>query len=204
MITVKDKSETSFIVKKSKFMGLASRIESEAQAQCELEERRKKYYDATHNCYAYLLENGTMRFSDDGEPQGTAGLPMLEVLKKSGLCNVLLICTRYFGGTLLGAGGLSRAYAKSASDTLDAAQKAEILPCSVFKCTFPYGIWSKAEQLLKDSGHLLCSVEYADDVTAEICVDVKEEESLLKQIGNISFGKTIPIPLGIRLIEHNI
>lgn len=201
MTTIKGKTESSFIEKKSKFIGLAVRVSTEQQALLELEQRKKQHYDATHNCYAYLLENGTMRYSDDGEPQGTAGIPMLEVLKRSGLSDVLFICTRYFGGTLLGAGGLVRAYTKSAADTLQAAQKVKLLSCSTFKCVFPYSVWAKAESVLRDAGYIFEDIIFADEVGAVICVAAENEEMFFDHIKNLSLGKTIPEPAGQRLIE---
>lgn len=201
MITIKEKTETSFIEKKSKFIGLAVRVSTEAQALTLLEQRRKQHYEATHNCYAYLLENGAMRYSDDGEPQGTAGIPMLEVLKRSGLSDVLVICTRYFGGTLLGAGGLVRAYTKITADTLKAAQKVELLNCSVYKCIFSYNVWAKAESVLRDSGYIFEDVTFADGVTAVICVTAGNEGAFAEHIKNLSLGKTVPEVSGQRLIE---
>lgn len=201
MITIKGSAESSFIVKKSKFIGFAVRVEDESGAQCELEKRRKQYYDATHNCFAYVLENGVMRYSDDGEPQGTAGLPMLDVLKRSGLSNVLFICTRYFGGTLLGAGGLVRAYTKSAADTLGAAQKIELIPCSLFRCPFSYGVWAKAEKALGDLGYVFEDITYEDGVSAVVCVTSGREEAFAEHVNSLSLGKTRPEPLGRKMAE---
>lgn len=201
MITVKGKAETSFTVKKSKFIGLAVRVEDEHQALIEIEQRKRQHYDATHNCWAYVLENGVMRYSDDGEPQGTAGLPMLDVIKKSGLSGVLVISTRYFGGTLLGAGGLVRAYTKSAADALEAAQKVELVRCSVFKCVFSYEIWAKAENALKNAGHTFEGIEFTNDVTASVRVTGGSEESFKKQVTSLSLGKVSPMLIGEKLVE---
>jgi uncharacterized YigZ family protein len=201
MITIKGSAETDFVIKKSKFIGLAVRVASETEAQSAIEKRRKQHYDATHNCFAYVLENGVMRYSDDGEPQGTAGLPMLEVIKKSGLSDVLFICTRYFGGTLLGAGGLVRAYTQSASDTLAAAQKIELIPCSIFKCTFSYGVWAKAEKVLGDAGYAFEDITYADDVAVTVSVLAGKEQAFKEQVQSLSLGKTAPALLGQKLAE---
>lgn len=201
MITIKGAAETSFTVKKSKFIGLAMSVDSEPWAQSEIEKRKKQHYDATHNCFAYVLENGILRYSDDGEPQGTAGLPILEVIKRSGLSNVLFICTRYFGGTLLGAGGLVHAYTKSAADTLGAAEKVELIPCSIFACSFSYGIWAKAEKVLGDSGYVFEDVTYADDVAASVCVIAGSEQAFLEHAASLSLGRTQPVLLGQKLME---
>ena len=114
-------SQTEFVEKRSRFIGHVWRVESEEEARARIEETRKKHYDARHNCWCYIIKDGPVRYSDDGEPQGTAGQPMLNVFQREGVVNVVCVVTRYFGGILLGAGGLVRAYAKSAKDALDAA-----------------------------------------------------------------------------------
>ena len=113
--------EVSFTEKRSEFLGHVRPVESEEEARAFVAEMKKKYYDARHNCWCYIIKDGPERYSDDGEPQGTAGIPMLEVFRREGVCNVVCVVTRYFGGILLGAGGLLRAYTKSAKDALDAA-----------------------------------------------------------------------------------
>ena len=116
-----DAGETEFTEKRSRFLGHVRRVETEAEARAFLDEMRKKYYDARHNCWCYVLhEGGVVRYGDDGEPQGTAGQPMLNVFQREGVENVVCVVTRYFGGVLLGAGGLTRAYAKSAKDATPA------------------------------------------------------------------------------------
>ena len=116
-----DAGAAEFTEKRSRFLGHVRRVETEAEARAFLDEMRKKYYDARHNCWCYVLhEGGVVRYGDDGEPQGTAGQPMLNVFQREGVENVVCVVTRYFGGVLLGAGGLTRAYAKSAKDALDA------------------------------------------------------------------------------------
>ena len=127
-----DAGEAEFTEKRSHFLGHVRRVETEAEARAFLDEMRKKYYDARHNCWCYRLrEGGVERYSDDGEPQGTAGQPMLNVFQRENVENVVCIVTRYFGGILLGAGGLTRAYAKAAKDALDNAGKARMQPFSV-------------------------------------------------------------------------
>lgn len=204
MITIKGQAESSIVIKKSKFLGLACRINNEQEAQDFLTQRRKQHYDATHNCFAYVLENGIMRYSDDGEPQGTAGLPMLEVIKRSGLSNVLTVSTRYFGGTLLGAGGLVRAYTQSASSSLEEAQKVKVVPCSVFSCDFAYNIWDKAERRLRDAGYALSEIQYLTEVNVQISVDDGEEDALNEMVTSLTLGKSQLIPLGQKRVERNI
>ena len=121
--TARAASETEFTVNKSRFIGRCFPVSSEEEALARLDEIRKLHHDATHNCWAYNLRGGIMRFSDDGEPGGTAGMPMLQVLQRENLHNVVCVVTRYFGGILLGAGGLVRAYTKGAKIAVDAAGK---------------------------------------------------------------------------------
>ena len=115
--------EDEFIEKKSRFIGRIWPVETEEEALARIQEMKKKHYDATHNCWAYIIRDGAVRFSDDGEPGGTAGMPMLQVLQREGLFNAVCVVTRYFGGILLGAGGLTRAYGKAARDALSAAAR---------------------------------------------------------------------------------
>jgi uncharacterized YigZ family protein len=204
MVTVKGSAETELVIKKSRFLGLACRAESEAEAQRILEQRRKQHYDARHHCFAYVLENGVMRYSDDGEPQGTAGVPMLEVLKKSGLTDVIVISTRYFGGTLLGAGGLVRAYTQSAADTLAAARRVQRIECGIFQCRFEFAAWARAEKALALLGFAPDEVLYADAVTVDYSVNPGEEERFLQAVINITQGRTSPVPLGTKIVQIDI
>ena len=119
-------AESEFEEKRSRFISHVFLVESEAEARARIDEMKKKYYDARHNCWCFVLHDGTVRYGDDGEPQGTAGQPMLNVFQRENVENVVCIVTRYFGGILLGAGGLTRAYAKAAKDALDNAGKARI------------------------------------------------------------------------------
>jgi len=204
MITIKGSAETEIIIKKSRFLGLACRVDSEEAAQQVLTQRRKLHYDARHHCFAYLLENGVMRYSDDGEPQGTAGVPMLEVLKKSGLSDVLVISTRYFGGTLLGAGGLMRAYTQSAADTLTGAQRVQRIECSILQCKFDFSVWARLEKPLRSGGFELVNVQYSDQVYADFCVNPGEESEFHHLVANLSLGKTVPVVLGKQYVEIEI
>ena len=122
---------SEYMEKKSRFLGLIVPVTTEAEARARLEAVKKQEYDARHNCWAYILHSGQKRYSDDGEPQGTAGQPILNVLEREGVQDVLCVVTRYFGGILLGAGGLCRAYTKAAKDALDDAGISELRPWSV-------------------------------------------------------------------------
>lgn len=204
MKTVKGKAESSLVIKKSKFLGLCARIENEEQALEILTKRKKQHYDASHNCYAYILQNGVMRYSDDGEPQGTAGLPMLGVLEKNGLKDVLVISTRYFGGTLLGAGGLVRAYTGSAAASIEACPLVEIIDCAAYECDFSYNAWAKAEKLIRDAGFMIDDVQFSDKVHTRLSALPSSENELEKLITSVTLGQTQLTPLGIRKIERLI
>ncbi len=197
MKTVKGCFDSTLVIKKSKFLGICCRVENEEQAQEIIAQRKKQHYDASHNCFAYVLENGVMRYSDDSEPQGTAGLPMLDVIRKNGLSNVIVITTRYFGGTLLGAGGLVRAYTKSAADCIESAVKVEIISCSTFECSFDYNAWAKAEKPLQDAGFIVHDVSFTDKVTVKISTHPGTEQALEKLVAGLSLGKAVLVPTGI-------
>lgn len=133
-------SETEFTEKRSRFIGHVWRVEQEEEAREKIAQMKAKHYDARHNCWCYLIrEGGIIRYSDDGEPQGTAGQPMLEVFRRAGVENVCCVVTRYFGGILLGTGGLLRAYTRSAKDALDAAGIAQVRQWAqtVVECPYP-------------------------------------------------------------------
>ncbi len=204
MITVKQENETTLIIKKSRFIGYICCANSESDALKAIEQRRRQHYDARHNCFAWLLEDGTMRYSDDGEPQGTAGLPMLEVLKKSGLQNVLAVCTRYFGGTLLGAGGLVRAYTQSTAQTLEEAPKVKLVPCSVYSCEFDFAVFSRVQMPLQSAGYLFDDITYAASVNAQISVMSGNEDAFLKHVQNSTQGQTVPKLIGQRRMSVDI
>ena len=201
MITVRGFTETTLIIKKSRFIGLVCHVSSEADILQVLDDRRKQHRDARHHCFAYLLEDGAMRCSDDGEPQGTAGLSMLEVLKRSGLTDVLVVCTRYFGGTLLGAPGLVRAYSQSAADTLDAAPRGTLMPCSIYDCTFDFAAWARVQTPLSKAGFIINDVSYADAVRVRFLIHEGSEDRFLEQMRNLTLGQIVPEYQKTQLVE---
>lgn len=159
-------SETEFVEKRSRFIGHVWLVESEEEARVHIEQMKKKYHDARHNCWCYRLkEGGVERYSDDGEPQGTAGQPMLGVFQKEGVTNVCCVVTRYFGGILLGAGGLVRAYTQSAKDALDAAGISVVRRWVEVTAICPYSLFERMKLEVDAVGGVLGEVEYAADVT---------------------------------------
>lgn len=147
--TVKKDAVSEFYEKRSRFIGHVFFVTTEEEAQAKIGEVKAKYPDATHNCFAYNLRKFSQRrFSDDGEPQGTAGLPILTAIDNNGIVDCCIVVTRYFGGTLLGAGGLVRAYTKSAVSAIEEAGKAEIVPVVTFTTEFPYDRQGRIKTLL--------------------------------------------------------
>ncbi len=156
--TLKAAAEDRFVERKSEFIGNATPVTTEKEAVDFVNSIRSKYSDATHNVYAYILRDGNLsRFSDDGEPHGTAGLPVLDVLRKEGLCDCAVVVTRYFGGILLGAGGLVRAYSAGAKIGVDAAQKIFLKPFDLVEMRLDYGRYNRIAQLM--SAHRVYTVD---------------------------------------------
>lgn len=188
--------EAEFTEKRSRFLGHVRPVESEEQARAFIAEMKKEYYDARHNCWCYILRGGVERYSDDGEPQGTAGIPMLEVFRREGVYNAVCVVTRYFGGVLLGAGGLLRAYTKSAKDALDAAGISAVrrwlcydLPCS----------YSAAERMkleIAACGGVVADMEYGAAVTIKALVPESRGEDFKARIFDLSNGSIKPTQTG--------
>ncbi len=168
--TIDGQAESLLVIHKSRFIGFAVNVATAEEANETLERIRKQYWDATHNCYAYVIghENPLEKASDDGEPGGTAGVPMLEVLKKNGLTDILVVSTRYFGGVKLGAGGLTRAYAASVSETLGQANIVRWEPCEIFRQNVEYDIWARIEPKLAAAGAMILEQAYLDTVHLKI------------------------------------
>ncbi len=162
--TINDTATAEYTEKHSRFIATAFFCDSEEMATEIIAAQKSKYWDARHNVYAYILQNGSMRFSDDGEPHGTAGMPMLDVIKGSGITNALVVVTRYFGGVLLGTGGLVRAYSTSTRDALAAAQKVLMCACTQFSITTDYTNHSRLLRLLEDEGGMLIDTVFTDKV----------------------------------------
>ena len=172
--TVKCRTNAEFTEKKSVFIGYISPVSDEEAAKSFISEIKNKHADATHNVYAYILEGTEIaRFSDDGEPSGTAGMPVLEVIKREGLCGVCIVVTRYFGGTLLGAGGLVRAYAKAAKMAIDAAGVCEFRPYTVFSLTVDYSHYEKIKKELDGYGVKCDDCDFGEKVVFTLAAEEK-------------------------------
>ena len=190
-LSVSGEVVTVKIIEKSRFITTSRHVEGEEQAKAFIEETSAKYSDATHNCYAYICDKdgNFLRFSDNGEPQGTAGMPMLEVIKNKKLFETAVVVTRYFGGIKLGAGGLVRAYSGCVAENLDKAQKVEYVPCTESLYSVGYTRAVTASRFFSESGAGVLGTEYSDEVTFRIAVKSQRLESFEASLLNRLNGR---------------
>ena len=181
-------SQTELVEKRSRFIGQVWRVESEEEARARIEETKKRYYDARHNCWCYLIKDGPVRYSDDGEPQGTAGQPMLGVFQKEGVVNVCCVVTRYFGGILLGAGGLVRAYTQSAKDALDAAGISVVRRWVAMEVPCTYAQFEGIRREVEAFGGVVKEVDYGSDVVLSVLLPEERGEAFAARILDRSAG----------------
>ena len=184
-----------FIINKSRFIGYGAPAETEEEALAFLAEIRKKHADATHNCYAYIIGRnmGVMRYSDDGEPGGTAGMPIIEVMKNRGVVNACVVVTRYFGGVLLGAGGLVRAYTQGAVTAIDACGIGVMHPTARYMMDVPYPMLSRVEYFLKSAPVIVEDKDFSDVITLTLLVKCADEDKLLSDLTQLSEGRLEPM-----------
>lgn len=187
---VRGESESEIVINRSRFITTLVPVDSAEQAFEEIKRISKKYSDATHNCYAFVSnrENTEQRFSDDGEPQGTAGIPMLEVLKKRNFRMTLAVVTRYFGGVKLGAGGLVSAYSRSVSEALDNARIARYDFAKYYEISCDYSDFRRLSDEIAKYAQVT-STEYGEDVATAFAVPEKDAEALIEKLTDLSFGK---------------
>ena len=199
--------EDEIIINKSRFIGYAKPIKDEQEALGFIEKIKREHYNATHNVYAYHLGDELQRFSDDGEPSGTAGIPVLEVIKKEELKNVVIVVTRYFGGIKLGGGGLIRAYTRGAKIAIDEAEIVDMTLHTGLKLIIPYTLYGKIENFLQTNDYLTDAIEYLEDVQIHLYINNKELEGFEKNIMDLTSGtgemetldeKYIPLIKGLR------
>ena len=187
--TIARRCEARFIEKKSEFIGYLCPVQTEEQAVAFIEEIRAIHRKATHNCYAYILrENNAARHSDDGEPGGTAGVPIYEVLRKEGLTDVCCVVTRYFGGVLLGAGGLVRAYTKGAKDAVDAAQIKCMAEAVKLAVTVDYGLYGRLAQVFADFDARVEDEQFADNVRIVLHIRAENSQKLTDKLVDVCNG----------------
>ena len=188
--------ESEYVEKRSRFLGHIRPVASEEEARAFIAAIKKEYYDARHNCWCYLLKDGPERYSDDGEPQGTAGIPMLEVFRREGVSNLVCVVTRYFGGVLLGAGGLFRAYTKSAKDALDAAGLAVVRRWVVLEFGCSYAALERMKLELSAYGGAVDRLDYGSDVQLRVLLPEEKSEAFSDRIFDLSGGATRPRAAG--------
>ena len=189
--TLRQAASDEFIVQKSRFIGYAAPCESEEAALAFLRSIRERHKDASHNCYAYIIgENaGIMRYNDDGEPGGTAGMPIIEVMKQRGVVNCCVVVTRYFGGVLLGAGGLVRAYSHGCAIALSAAQVVRMELSRRLLLDVPYPLWDRVQHQLKSLPVRLENPEFTASVGFELVMKETDEARVREELTRVTDGR---------------
>lgn len=196
-ITLSGEAQDEFTEKRSRFIGYAMPVQTEEEALAFVAKIKKQHWDAKHNVYAYSLRNGQIRrYSDDGEPQGTAGVPVLEVLQKGGITDAVIVVTRYFGGILLGGGGLVRAYGHAASIAVKAAGTEERILCDELEVRCDYAQYGRVQPLVLEHGGVILDTVYEDQVT--ICFYIKKPflPSLRKELADATAGSVDCVKIG--------
>lgn len=187
--TVEFENSDEFIEKKSRFIGYVKPVKTQNEAVDFINSIKSKHWDATHNVYAYVLkENNIQRYSDDGEPSGTAGVPVLDVILKNELVDVCVVVTRYFGGTLLGAGGLVRAYSHGSKIAVESGNIITMAPCKILSVSVDYNFYERLNNLLNDLGANVEKTDFSDKV--EVVFSMKEQsvDFLSEKLTDMSNG----------------
>ena len=188
--------EDEFVEKKSRFIGRVWPVETEEEALAKIQEMKKQHYDATHNCWAYVIKDGPMRFSDDGEPGGTAGNPMMQVLQREQIYNVVCVVTRYFGGILLGAGGLVRAYTKGAKIAVDAAGKSMKRVWTVLYLPCPYTYYDRVKLEIAACGGMIRDTQFGAEVEMELLFAQEATQGFLDRLTDMTAGTVEAMEIG--------
>ena len=198
-------SETEVTVNRSRFIGRCFPVKTEEEALTLLNGIRKQHWDATHNCFAYRIGEAASvaRFSDDGEPGGTAGMPIMEVLRSKEITDVLVVVTRYFGGILLGAGGLVRAYSKSAAETVSEAGLVEYVPAKLLTAVMDYSRYGSLEGYIRSAAQVQ-NVEFAENIRMYLAVRQDEARSFISEVTERSDGRCVPQVTGETLLRQEI
>ena len=181
-------SQTELVEKRSRFIGQVWRVSSEEEARQRIEETKKQHYDARHNCWCYLIRDGAVRYSDDGEPQGTAGQPMLNVFQRESVTNVCCVVTRYFGGVLLGAGGLTRAYTKGAKDALDAVGISTMSLWTLWDVPCTYPLFERVKLEITACGGVVRDTAYGADIRLRAAFPAGGAEQFVPRLTELSAG----------------
>ena len=177
-----------FVEKKSRFIGELWPVRSQEEAREKIDQVKKHYHDARHSCWCFLLRDGTLRYSDDGEPQGTAGQPMLEVFQREGVTDLVCVVTRYFGGILLGTGGLARAYTRGAKEALTQAGLLVERPWDRLQIACPYRLFEQVRREMELAGGCLEDQDFGAEITLTALLPVTETQGYLARLGELSAG----------------
>lgn len=200
--TVKQFNSDEYIVKRSRFIGYAKPVTTVKEANDFIAEIKSKHWDATHNVYAYILrEGGVKRYSDDGEPQGTAGVPVLDVLEKEGLVDACVVVTRYFGGILLGGGGLVRAYSHSAKIGIDSAEIIIMAHCTDMEIECDYTFYGKLNSFLQNEEAVILDTQFTDNVKVIFRIKSENESNIIEKTVDLSNGKINPKVISEKFCE---
>lgn len=204
--TVKKEGSDEIIIQKSRFIGYVRRVETEEAAKTFIQEIKKKHHDATHNCSAYMIgeHDQIQKANDGGEPSGTAGVPMLEVLKKQGLKDTAVVITRYFGGIKLGAGGLIRAYGNTTSQAIQTTGIVKRQLVQGFSITVDYTLLGKLENVLRNSEHLLESINYLEQVECFVYVKKGNERAFQEWIIDLTNDQATTVAKDHAYIEIDV
>ena len=186
--TIVAPSEGIYTEKRSKFIAIALPVRTVEEVKAHLETYQKKYYDARHNCWCYLLGPNLVRYSDDGEPQGTAGQPMLNVFQRENVTGAVCVVTRYFGGILLGSGGLVRAYSKAASMALEAAGRARMAEWSLVETDCGYAQYERVRRLLSDLGAEEVEASFGAEVSVAALLPLETAPLFCDRLGDVTAG----------------
>lgn len=191
--TIYGRAEDEFVERKSRFIGCIQPVTTEEEALAFIAEKRTQHWNATHNVFAYVLRDGfTKRCSDDGEPQGTAGVPVLDVLQKEGIVDVCVVVTRYFGGTLLGAGGLVRAYSHAAKLAVDAARVMHMNPCTILQMEFDYSLYGKISYILPKYNAVTMQSDFGVLVQLQIMMTSDKVTAFHKELNELTAAAVLP------------
>lgn len=187
--TAAKEAQDEFVEQRSRFIGYVRPVKTEKEALAFIEEKKKQHWDAKHNVYAYIIrEEGIQRYSDDGEPHGTAGVPVLDVLVKTGVTDVAVVVTRYFGGILLGAGGLVRAYTRGAKIALEAGGIITMESCNICKLSCDYNRYGKISGLIPSNSGVIDDTDFGGDVTITFHISPRNYERFQKQLADVTCG----------------
>lgn len=200
-VTVAARAEDEFVERRSRFIGCITPVSTEDEATVFISEKKAAHWDAAHNVYAYILREGAQRYSDDGEPQGTAGIPVLEVLRKEGLSDVAVVVTRYFGGVLLGAGGLVRAYSHGAKLAVDAARRRVMCRCTALTMEFGYDFYGKFTHMLQNYKTAPLDSDFGASVRVDLLLRDQDRENFRRDLTELSAGTVEAVELDRRWAE---